>query len=101
MKKEYLKTGMRITQRNGKTAIVLLGTTKGDIVRCIGGHGTWYPLSTVTFNTCSVYDIVKVEDSSNNAGDLFKYYALVWSETEELTMKQLEKELGRKIKIVK
>lgn len=104
MRKEDLKTGMRVTKRNGRTSIVLRGTTNGDIISCIGVDGSWSSLNDVTFGSGSQYDIVKVEDSVQNMDYLFQYNTLVWHEVEvieELTMEQLEKELGRKVKIVK
>lgn len=82
MKKSKLKTGMRITQRNGDTAIVLLGTSNGDIVSCIGTKGTWSPLeeynSDLTNKHGQEYDIVKVEDANCNM-DYLHLYTSIWS----------------------
>lgn len=77
MKKSELKTGMLIVTREGKRALVLLGTSQGD---CLAGNSddsdlnqTWLPLGTLTDQltysddgTISDSDITEVWGYSNN-----------------------------------
>jgi hypothetical protein len=72
MKKSDLKTGMWVETKEGKKAMVLLGTLNGDI---ISGQ-TWFPLSSLdedlTFKKDPEASIVKIYSSSWNMGYMNK-----------------------------
>ena len=72
MKKSNLRTGMVITTREGKKAIVLLNTWKfGDVVQYFPGHGGWNSLLYWNEDLTSIEysDIVRVEGSEHPAID--------------------------------
>ena len=76
MKKEDLKTGMLVEQRDGKKGIVLLKTSKGDIVGgdCGRELKIWYPFSQIKDDLTDIgdekFDIVKVYDLKHNSNAL-------------------------------
>lgn len=116
MKKSDLKTGMWVQLRYGAMAMVLLGTKDGDI---LSGE-TWCPLKAynedlirtdevIEQNSC---DIVRVHQPLDNASycgrglkDIFNvmHSDLIWErkETKEMTVAEIEKELGYSVKIIK
>lgn len=119
--KQDLKTGMIIELRNGKKAMILLGTKNGDI---FGGeiYGSLdnfdYNLKNNTpYNDLSKkyveqIDIIKVYQpilnylSNGIFGKNTDNYDLIWERREEphpreMTVKEIEKELGYSVKIVK
>ena len=113
MKKSDLKTGMQVTQRNGVRAIVMLGTSRGDIVvsQASENERTWYPLSSVSDRLRhggsinredSEYDIMSVQDFVDMNSGCFKSYQSIWKREEaRMTLDQVCEELGRDIKIIK
>jgi hypothetical protein len=118
MKKSDLKSGMIIERRNGDKGMVLLNTSKGDIIGGGGGSGykTWGGLDNynddLTYNSCGIhgYDIVKIYDADCNMGfGSFgtDYLNLIWTrpvEPIELTMEQIADKFNievSRLKIIK
>jgi hypothetical protein len=108
MRKEDLKTGMRVELRNGDIYVVCknTGTDYGDI---LSSNNTWIELGDfnedITFKERGSYtsqnDIVKVYKFS---GFLDSKGELLWEreeEAEEMTMEEICKELGREVKVKK
>jgi hypothetical protein len=114
MTKSDLKTGMRVTQRDGVSCTVLLGC---DFTGCIASGETdvivnykrmeWTSLRNFNDDLTSQYrernDIVKIE-SPNHPYDIFANtnYSTVWTRKEEklMTKAEIEKILGYPFKIV-
>lgn len=116
MKNEDLKTGMILECKSGDLAMVLKGTEKGDIV----SGDTWQPIYS---NSSIVKDlnVVKIYQPKNNSSFLgknsgfeqrkintkenalgFADYEVIWSkDKKEMTIAQIEKELGYPIRIIK
>jgi hypothetical protein len=113
MKKSDLRTGMRVTLKNGRSFIVLLNfkhvydkTT--DILLSSEGNTSWNCLSyyndDLTHHDYDGDDIVKVE-VPEHAYALFNKsyrYQCVWERTEpkEMTVEEIQNILGYKIKVV-
>lgn len=114
MNKEFtksdLKTGMILEFNNGCTATVLFGTKNGDIY----AGSTWGGLEGVnedlTLEDSFEGDVVRVYQPIGNIHFLKtnylnynKNYKLLWQreEAKEMTIEEIEKELGYKIKIIK
>ena len=114
MKKSDLKTGMVVETRNGEKYLVMLNTDYKDM-ELINFKGGYLPLyyynSELIFaeQPFREFDIVKaylVENSirwllSNKERMEFK---LIWErkeEVKEMTVKEIEKELGYTVKIVR
>lgn len=114
MTKADLKTGMRVTFRNGETAIVLIGCGfSGHIAEestdVLVNHETkfWTQINSVNPDLTSShnksFDIIKIEMPDHPYsvfGD--KVYLTVWeiSEAKLMTIAEIENKLGYKIKIV-
>lgn len=107
MKKEDLKTGMRVEDRNGEIKIVSVGISSDDAF--INSRGIYIYMSSYSSDLINYnyneFTIVKVYDAPEGRkvfNDLYKG-ELLWQrdETKELTMAELEKELGYKVKIKK
>ncbi len=113
MKKKDLKTGMRAKLRNGIICVVFLNTKDGDVL---------IPLEGTEFSNWKWAVLDSRDDnllySNGSHGDIIEIYDIdyVWNinkqtngrllwkreeETEELTLEQVCKELGRNIKIIK
>lgn len=110
MTKLDLKTGMVVQTRIGAKFLVMLNPDcEGRDLICFSG--SYMSLSNYT-NTLeypnSGYDIVRVFTLGESIGWLFLNknglnYKLIWERkkgTKEMTVKEIEKELGYKIKIV-
>lgn len=109
MLKSDLKTGMVVQTRIGAKFLVMLNPDcEGRDLICFSG--AYMRLSEYT-NTLeypnSDYDIVKVFTVGESIGWLFLNknglnYKLIWerNEPKEMTIAEIEKELGHKIKIV-
>lgn len=108
--KQDLKTGMVVELRNGKCAMVLLGTENGDII----SGTTWFPIDGFGEKlTRGVdYDVIKIYQPTSNRDFLYdgKIHIdeanLIWERKEEpqpkeMTVEEIEKELGYSIKVVK
>jgi hypothetical protein len=107
MKKADLKTGMRVTDRRGNTAIVLIGTSNGDIISSLAGdENLWCSIDLIPEDlndqSDKDYSIVKVEGARSN-GDYLNKYFTIWKapETKQMTIEQVQKELGYKIELIK
>jgi len=110
-KKEDLKTGMLIERRNGKKALVLKDTDKGDLLNF---KDSWDNLNSynedLTSKTYKKADIMKVHTTSNNLFFAPNYWhrfdKIVWqrTETKEMTVSELaaeaEQKHGCKIKVI-
>lgn len=112
MKKSDLKTGMVVEIRNGEKYLVMLNPDCKD-KELINFKGGYMPLSNYNnelmlkkFN--KGFDIVKVYSVGSSIYWLLSdkermEFKLIWKreeETKEMTVEQIEKELGYKIKIV-
>ena len=107
MKKSDLKTGMILKFSNGELGMVLLGTADGDI---ISGE-TWFPLENHTdeelFGHSDIYGLVVTvyqpkapRDYLSGGIELNNEYRVLWERPKEMTIKQIEEELGYPVKIV-
>lgn len=109
MQKQDLKTGTKVVVRNGEDYTVLLGTKFGDILSSNALCGGFNELSLYDENLrCSPdesFDIIEVY-SPKFPGCILKdkSMTLEWKETtelKELTMEDIEKKFGCRVKIVK
>lgn len=112
MKKSDLKTGMVVETRNGEKYLVMLNPDCKDreLINFKGGYMPLYnynnELMLKKFN--KGFDIVKVYSVGSSIcwllGDKEQMeFKLLWEreeETKEMTIAEIEKELGYKIKIV-
>lgn len=110
MNLENLKTGMVLEFENNEYAMVLLNTTNGDIY---SGRIRWGSIYELDFKNNE--DVVRVWQPLDNmsyflgrnkinSGDFTSNsWELVWERpvVKEMTLEEIEKELGYKIKIVK
>ena len=111
IKKSDLRTGMKVTLRNGDNYIVLLNarhkySNNKDIL--VGYHNynicDWVVLDnynedlTYSNKERERFDIVKVEECEH-LGELFTHRLKFSQPTKEMTLAEIEKELGYKIKI--
>lgn len=115
MKNEDLKTGMILECRNGDLVMVLKDTANGDIV----SGDNWQPIP-INRNIIKDLNVTKIYQPQNNKSYLatdsgfeqrnistkptflgLKDYEVIWSEdTKEMTVSQIEKELGYPIRII-
>ena len=110
-KKSDLRTGMKVTLRNGNEYIVLLNckhrrSNNKDILvgykNC--NNCDWIPLDnynedlTYSDKGCKFFNIVKVEECEH-LGFLFADRLEFSSSQREMTLEEIEKELGYKIKL--
>ena len=102
MTKSDLKTGMRLTVRSGKIAIVLLNTNEGDIATCLasdGDSGCYFNLSELDDNLLSKHeeaDVVKIESPKTTMSQL-QLHKLVWEREDsiiEMTLEDIKQKLG-------
>lgn len=110
MTKEELKTGIILELMDGRIAMVLLGTQNGDIV----SGDAWFPLGDYSNDEMfgkeiKSVSVKKVYQPKSN----FDYLSekslnvssanLIWERKskKEMTISEIEKELGYQIKIVK
>lgn len=114
MKKSNLKTGMRVTTRRGNKYAVLLQaiTDDGKITDILASPTGWLQLDNYSddlaltdSNTSSKgFEIVKVEVAKYGGSILKKEgrFETIWErqEPKELTLDEIEKELGYPVKIV-
>lgn len=108
MKKSDLKTGMFVKFRNCTTGIVNLNVAGGELVTVDRGTVSLDSFKEdLTHNFMQIYDIIKIYDCPKESvlkygGRLPFAYELIWQrkEIKEMTVKEIEKELGYKIKIV-
>ena len=108
MIKPELKTGMRVTLRNGTSYLCMknVGMSEEfddciDILHsCYGNIYLEEYDNYLTHCTNSELDIVKVE-ISNKENFLNKMDEIIYSEKERLTLKEIEGRLGYKIELVK
>ncbi len=108
MKKSDLKTGMIVTTREGKERIVFLRTSHGDVF-VNSTEPVWSSLNNYDddlISSCSQgLDIMKIE--TTNVFDFGSFNAtreVLWKRPEpikEMTMEDLEKHFGCKVKIIK
>lgn len=109
--KSDLKTGMILEFKRGEKATVLLGTENGDI---FAGE-TWGPINGLTDDLMDIENeergkVAKVYQPVANCyyintkyiGGDTRDYKLLWEreETKEMTIEEIQKELGYKIKII-
>lgn len=110
MTKEKLKTGMILELMDGRIVMVLLGTENGDIV----SGDTWLPLNNYSNdkmfgNEIDTISVKKVYQPISNSDFLYgkildiRNANLIWERKpkKEMTISEIEKELGYEIKIVK
>lgn len=109
--KDMLKTGMIVELRNGKTGIVLLDTANGDII----SSTCYMPFDSIYDDLTNVndndYDIIKIYQPQTNKSFLpegkidlnNKNVKLIWQrqQPKKMTLKEIEKELGYPIEIIK
>lgn len=115
MTKSDLKTGMRVTYRNGQTAIVLLGCDFSGAIasgenELFVNHKTqfWMRLDTLendlTYPDDETMDIIKIEipDHPYEIFEEFGNYVTAWvrQEPKLITIAEIEKLLGYPFKIV-
>lgn len=110
MKKSDLRTGMKVTLRNGDNYIVLLNAkhkysdNKNILVGCHNYDSCdWVILDNYNEDLTNnkenkSFDIVKVEECEH-LGYLFTDRLEFSQPTKEMTLAEIEKELGYKIKI--
>lgn len=110
MKKTDLRTGMRVTIRDGSQFIVLLDVpikTTGQYVDILRNKSGFLNLEDYDDNLWDCnhrkYDIIRVEVPQCKA-DIFRFnaeYDVVWERPfRELTLHEIEKELGCSIQII-
>lgn len=112
MKKSDLKTGMVVETRNGEKYLVMLEPDCKDM-ELINFKGGYMPLyyynNELIFTEQSVqgFDVVKVYSVGWTICDLLSdkecmEFKLIWerNEPKEMTIEEIEEELGYKIKIV-
>lgn len=116
MTKFDLKTGMRVTYRNGDQRLVLLGTADGNILTNIPKHGDGGVKNKFADLDCEYavdminkidhkWDIMKVETPENK----FRYlslgddYDVIWQrkEVKKMTVADVARALGYDVEIVK
>ena len=103
MKKSDLKTGMIVRFRNGLSGLVNFNETDREIKVTNEAYVSINAFQDdLTYNSTPIYDIMRVynyiDEYRTAAG-----YECIWKrkeETKEMTVKEIEKELGYKIKIV-
>jgi hypothetical protein len=87
MKKTALKTGWRVTQRDGDVLTVLLGTDHGDVlVNPKKNSHSWEPIRSfnddLTHEEYGRYDILKVEKPNHPYDIFYPYsfepYVVIW-----------------------
>ena len=113
MTKKDLKTGMRVTTRNGNKYLIFLNTNDGDYMANYNRE-TYVALHNVDDNlssSCSSdFDIIEVYAFTNGGGllDPDNYWEKIWNretEIEEISadeaMRRLEQSSGKKIKITR
>lgn len=109
MTKDKLKTGMILEFMDGRIVMVLLGTQNGDIV----SGDTWFPLKYYTNsemfeNKANSASVKRVYQPGSNADFLYgkslniRDAEIIWERNfkKEMTLSEICKELGRKIKII-
>ena len=111
MENEDLKTGMILETGKGTFVMVLKGTENGDIV----SGDTWQPIYKNT-NVIEDLKVMRIYQPIHNASylgtergfskrrDLRKDidYKIIWERKEkEMTIAEIEKELGYSIKVIK
>lgn len=111
MTKKELRTGMRVTLRDGSVCVAVLDALgKGDNLLIDLHNYTWVSLVNYTDDMLEIdgvvcYDIMKVEEP-NNAMTMFALDSglkKLWKRKEEpisLTVRELEDIVGYKFKIV-
>lgn len=111
MKKSDLRTGMRVTTRNGGKFIILLNCSDNvhkhrDIMTSLSG--IWSDIDEyeedLTCRTDDIFDIMTIE-IPEYSNDLFSEsckFETLWQrqEIKEMTIEEIQKELGYKIKVV-
>lgn len=109
MKKSDLRTGMRVTLRDGSVYFVFKDVPVGDDyfdILCMGDD--YLILDDYDENLCDCdnrkYDIVKIEIPMY-IPDVFnpesKYYKVIWERPiREITLREIEKELGCTVRII-
>lgn len=114
MKKSDLRTGMRVTLRNGKKRIVLLQFKheydKETDVIVDTQISSWNPLSSydedLKHRNYYDNDIVKIEVPEHVyvvfGTDSYHNYKMIWerNDTKEMTVEEIQQALGYKIKVV-
>tara|TARA_R110000751_G_scaffold33075_3_gene82690 strand:+ start:9915 stop:10232 length:318 start_codon:yes stop_codon:yes gene_type:complete len=105
MKKSDLKTGMRVTFKNGDDYLVYLNTNFGDVFVGKAGHNS---MSRYSEDLISEYDVLSVVTVSIpcNMHDLRtsgQSYKTIWtrSPVKEYTMQEAIEKMGHDFKIVK
>jgi predicted CoA-binding protein len=112
LKKSDLKTGMRVQLRDGDTYLTLrdADTPLGHEDMLLVNPSGWFNGSDynddLTGKYNKVFDVVKVFEAPNAITNIINLSApskLLWqrTETKEMTVAEIEKELGYKIKIIK
>lgn len=116
MKKSDLKTGMVLETRNGEKYLVMLNPDCKDmeLINFKGGYMPLYYYNNELIFTekpaekpAREFDVVKVYSAGWTIRDLLSdkehmKFKLIWerNEPKEMTISEIEKELGYKIKIV-
>jgi len=110
LKKQDLRTGMRVTIRDGSQYYVLLGIpvgTTGQYVDVLHNESDLLFLDEYnnSLSDCDnrKYDIIKVEVPLyiTDVLDLNAKYKIIWERPfRELTLREIEKELGCSVRII-
>lgn len=110
MKKSDLRTGMRVTIRDGSQFNVLLGVpvkTRDQPVDILYNESSFLDLEDYDNNLFDCderkYDIIKVEIPHTifDISDFNAKYVVVWERPfRELTLRDIEKELGCSVRII-
>ena len=111
MKKSDLKTGMVVEVRNGEKYLVLLDNPYAPNMNLINFKGgflqlAFYDEDMIIQSAGRAFDIMGVYTLQDSIRDLFKErrlrYKLLWKreDCKAMTIEEIEKELGFKIKIV-
>ena len=111
MKKEDLKTGMRLKYRNGAIAIVMRDTYLDKCV-IMYSTGGWDYLSVLNDNLMNYKynndDVIAVYNGSHYGGEMINFKAnigtLLWEREKDIpeyTMEELQEKLGEEFKIKK
>ena len=117
MKKQDLKTGMRVKLRDGNTGIVLLNLTGNEYEKniIVIEYGMHRNLDNYNDNLCYdnngnrlLYcDIIKVYDIPNNIWEIINFDIkgkLLWERKEEIkefTLKEIADKLGVDVKVLR
>ena len=104
MRKEDLKTGMRVELRNGHEYVVMLDTNVEDCFSADHSHMLLSSYGRSLKHNDSAWSVLKVYDCPTecNLMDVNTKGKRLWPrQSEEMTMEEICKELGREVKVKK